>query len=218
LAYTLKEDIHGSHATILRILKRYPRGKVLEVGCADGFFSEKIAAFHEVWGVEVNSEDARKAGRFCKKVYIADIEEVEIDEKFNIVLLADVLEHTRNPKRVLRKVAGWLAKGGIVIVSLPNVAHFSVRLSLLMGTFAYTTKGILDSTHLRFFTQKIAEDLFNQIGFTIIERDITPLPLLEILNTRRGRLLDIYEEINYHFSKLWKTLFAYQFIFVLTRA
>jgi 2-polyprenyl-3-methyl-5-hydroxy-6-metoxy-1,4-benzoquinol methylase len=217
LTYTLKEDIHGSHATILRILERYPRGKVLEVGCADGFFSEKIAPFHEVWGVEVNSEDARDAGRFCKKVYIADIEEVEIDEKFNIVLLADVLEHTRNPMSVLKKVGDWLAENGIIILSVPNVAHLSVRLSLLAGRFDYMERGILDKTHLKFFTRNSIDNLLKETGYSIIERDITPLPLLEILGVKRNRMLDCVESLYYHLSKIWKTLFAYQFIIIAVR-
>lgn len=214
MTYTFKEEIHGSHATILRILKRLPRGRVLEIGCADGFFSERIAFLHEVWGVEVDSEDAQKAERFCKKVYVGDIEEIEIDNKFNIVLLADVLEHTRNPITVLKKVGDWLTENGIIILSVPNIAHLFVRLSLLAGKFDYMERGILDKTHLKFFTRNSIDNLLKKTGYNIIERDITPLPLLEILGVKRNRMLDCVESLNYHLSKIWKTLFAYQFIIV----
>jgi 2-polyprenyl-3-methyl-5-hydroxy-6-metoxy-1,4-benzoquinol methylase len=217
LAYTLKEDIHGSHATILRILKRYPRGKVLEVGCADGFFSEKIAAFHEVWGVELDKTHAKEAENFCRKVFVGDIEDMEIEEKFDIILMADVLEHTKNPASVLKKVGGWLAESGIIILSVPNMAHFSVRLSLLGGRFDYAERGILDKTHLKFFTKSSIENLLDETGYIIVERDITPLPMLEILGVKRNRMLDCVESLNYHLSRIWKTLFAYQFIIIAER-
>jgi 2-polyprenyl-3-methyl-5-hydroxy-6-metoxy-1,4-benzoquinol methylase len=133
------------------------------------------------------------------------------------VLLADVLEHTRNPMSVLKKVGDWLAENGIIILSVPNVAHLSVRLSLLAGRFDYMERGILDKTHLKFFTRNSIDNLLKEIGYSIIERDITPLPLLEILGVKRNRMLDCVESLYYHLSKIWKTLFAYQFIIIAVR-
>ncbi len=82
------------------------------------------------------------------------------DEKFDVVLFSDVLEHLVNPSKVLVSVRSILAPGGVVCASIPNIAHGSVRLSLLQGEFRYREKGLLDGTHLRFFTRAGIEELF----------------------------------------------------------
>jgi O-antigen biosynthesis protein len=87
------------------------------------------------------------------------------------VLFADVLEHLRDPGAVLRRVRPFLAEGGTVIASIPNVAHASVRLSLLAGEFRYRAQGLLDDSHLRFFTRATIEDLFEENGYAVLRWD-----------------------------------------------
>lgn len=92
---------------------------------------------------------------------------MEVAEQFDVVLCGDILEHLTNPGAVLQKLKRRLASTGYLVVSLPNVAHGSVRLSLLKGAFTYVKEGLLDATHLRFFTLDSIRELFNRNGFEI---------------------------------------------------
>ena len=88
-------------------------------------------------------------------------------EEFDVVLFADVLEHLKEPGDVLRRVRPFVAENGSVIASIPNVAHGSVRLALLSGEFRYRDWGLLDDTHLRFFTRASIQDLFEETGYVV---------------------------------------------------
>lgn len=108
--------------------------------------------------------------------------------KFDVVILADVLEHLPDPASVLQLTRRVLEQDGIVIASVPNVAHWSVRLDLLFGRFDYQPCGIMDATHLRWFTEKSVRVLFETTGYQI-----------ESLRHTAGVLLPVYYE---HF--LWR--------------
>ncbi len=88
-------------------------------------------------------------------------------EEFDVVLFADVLEHLKEPGDVLRRVRPFVAENGVVIASIPNIAHGSVRLALLGGEFRYRDWGLLDDTHLRFFTRASIQDLFEETGYVV---------------------------------------------------
>src|SRR5207248_2616993 len=95
---------------------------------------------------------------------VGDAEELDLEtelggERFDAILFADVLEHLRDPAALLKRVRPLVAENGVVIASIPNVAHASVRLALLGGSFRYREWGLLDETHLRFFTRHGVEDL-----------------------------------------------------------
>ena len=92
---------------------------------------------------------------------------------FDVILFGDVLEHTRRPEAVLREAQSLLKQQGRVIVSVPNVANLRVRLGLLRGRFEYEESGILDRTHMRFFTQDSARELIRTAGYRIIESNVT---------------------------------------------
>jgi SAM-dependent methyltransferase len=103
---------------------------------------------------------------------IGDVEQLNLEnvfarERFDVVLLGDVLEHLRAPDRLLRKLPQVLRPFGCLVVSLPNVAHASVRLALLSGDFTYSDEGLLDRTHLRFFTLRSIVALFREAGYEI---------------------------------------------------
>src|SRR5262249_49882611 len=95
---------------------------------------------------------------------------------FDVVVCADVLEHLPEPERLLAKIAAWLAPRGTLLVSLPNVAHVSVRAALLAGRFPYADRGILDRTHLRFYTRASGQRLLEDAGFRISEVEPTAMP------------------------------------------
>jgi 2-polyprenyl-3-methyl-5-hydroxy-6-metoxy-1,4-benzoquinol methylase len=133
---------------------------VLDIGCGRGQNGElaKAKGAHVV-GVESWGPSVDAARKRLDEVIAANIEEDEAarllgDRRFDLILFGDVLEHTRDPRAVLARFLPFLEDGGHVIVSLPNVAAWTVRLGLLRGNFEYAESGILDETHLRFFTRR----------------------------------------------------------------
>lgn len=154
---------------------------VLDLGCGGGqngaFFRRRGA---RVTGIERDGEAARQAASILHEVLVADLESPGAlraalrERTFDLVLLADVLEHLRDPARALAEATQHLEDGGHVIVSLPNVAAWTVRKDLLFGRFEYGDAGIMDRTHLRFFTRRSAEDLVRSVGLELLDTDLTP--------------------------------------------
>lgn len=175
LRYTRYDDSPGStHNLVVGLVERGSR--VLEFGCATGYMSQVLRDRLDatVVGVELQAEAAEEASVHCKRVVVGDVEELDLEaelggERFDTILFADVLEHLRNPAAVLRRVRPFVAKGGAVVASIPNVAHASVRLALLAGSFRYREQGLLDQSHLRFFTREGVQDLFEGSGYLITE-------------------------------------------------
>ena len=132
---------------------------------------------------------------------------------FDDVVCADVLEHLPDPSAVLQRVRGWIAPGGRLYVSLPNVANAAVRLSLLAGRFEYADAGILDRTHLRFFTRRTARRLVEEAGFRIGGVRPTPIPAeLAVPLLRRPPLRWLSRAFFAAAARAWPTLFGYQFV------
>ncbi len=143
--------------------------KILDVGCAAGFLGHalKLKNNAEVWGVEINKDAAEKALHKIDKVIVKPIEEALNDlpnNYFDSIICADVLEHLPNPESVLNRLKEKLKLTGEIIISLPNIMHYSVVLNLLDRNFDYTEAGILDKTHLRFFTKKSIENMLESCG------------------------------------------------------
>jgi SAM-dependent methyltransferase len=134
---------------------------------------------------------------------------------FDVIVFGDVLEHLKNPLPVLREMTGSLKEEGIVLVSVPNVANIYVRLSLLFGRFDYQDRGILDRTHLRFFTRKTFRGFLFDAGLEMKSLTATPIPLPLIVPRRyQGRLFSAGHAMNAWVARHWPTLFGYQFIAV----
>lgn len=157
-----------------KLLEWIGEGKrVLEVGCSTGYISRLLAERRcEVIGVEVDPAAAEKALAHCREVLVLDMNSPQWvggigGRMFDAVLFADVLEHLVDPWRTLREVSGLLDREGTVVISLPNVVHFLTRAKIALGQFDYTPTGILDHTHLRFFTIKTARALIESSGYRI---------------------------------------------------
>src|SRR4051794_31713662 len=171
--YDKLDDSPGStHNLVLGLVQ--PGSRVLEFGCATGYMSQALRdrLGATVVGVELDAESARLAEEHADRVLIGDAEELDLEaelggERFDAILFADVLEHLRDPAALLRRVRPLVAEGGAVTASIPNIAHASVRLSLLGGSFRYREQGLLDETHLRFFTREGVEDLFESSGYVV---------------------------------------------------
>lgn len=146
---------------------------VLETGCSTGFLSRLIAANgSRVVGIELDKEAAQIATQNCQRVLSCNLNSPEwvhqVGEVFDLVTYGDVLEHLTDPLAVLRQTRELLAPGGRVLICLPNIAHWTIRAKLLAGNFRYQSMGILDVTHMRFFTIENAKQLIVDARFRII--------------------------------------------------
>jgi 2-polyprenyl-3-methyl-5-hydroxy-6-metoxy-1,4-benzoquinol methylase len=156
---------------------------VLEVGCSTGYLTKvMVERGCEVVGIERDPEAALAAEAWAERVVVGDIDEGAVwndvkDESFDVLLLGDVLEHLRDPLASLRHAVRKLKPSGYVITSLPNVAHGDVRLSLMLGRFEYNDTGLLDRTHLRFFTAETARQLHADAGLSIVDTKRVIVPL-----------------------------------------
>ncbi len=186
--YPIKTSLHSSHEFVKLAVGRDQ--DVLDVGCGEGFLAEQIQEMgNRVTGIDVLPE-AKRQESFDQYVS-ADLEQgIDPDtpalrgRQFDKVLLLDVLEHLRRPEKLLQDCRCFLKPNGHLIVSLPNVANITVRLMLLFGRFNYTERGILDKTHLRFFTRRTARKMLESNGFRIVNQKMTIMPLELALGMR----------------------------------
>ncbi len=167
-----QSDPASTHSKIVSLVP--PATRVLEFGCATGYMSQvlKERLGCTVVGIEIDRDAATLAEQHTERVIVGDAEKIDYaaelaGEVFDVVMFADVLEHLKEPADVLRRVRPFVSENGIVIASIPNIAHASVRLALLGGEFRYRQWGLLDDTHLRFFTRASIQDLFEETGYVI---------------------------------------------------
>lgn len=224
IPYTLKPDRFSSHTLIAALIhKRAQRAgndpyHVLDVGCAYGFLRPYLPAprFY-LMGVDVNVNAVEQAQKCYDEVYQADVAarpELPLRRPPDTIVFGDVLEHLTDPLSVLRAMRRQFpAEGTQAIVSLPNIAHLYVRFNLLMGRFDYADRGIMDRTHLRFYTLRTAKALVAAAGLRLAAVEATPIPL-PLLHPAfgEGRILFPLHAANHFLAKVFKPLLAYQFI------
>jgi 2-polyprenyl-3-methyl-5-hydroxy-6-metoxy-1,4-benzoquinol methylase len=214
--YTYKRNRFSSHNRLLDMVTARGPGsgsEVLDVGCGAGFLAARFAALgYRVVGVDVyDSPDAR---RRCNEFYVCNVEQgfgVDKERRFDIVVLADVLEHVRNPEEMLLRARQHLAPGGRILASTGNVAHLHVRLALLFGRFTYTERGVLDRTHVRLFTRSTFRRLFERCALRVVQERCCPIPFERLL-PGRPRVADALCWMDMVFVRIWPSLFAYQTI------
>jgi len=166
----MPEDLKSAIGWMYDYIK--PDTTLLDFGCSTGYFGSLIkkAKQVKVYGVEV-SKDIDEARKVLDGVYGFDLDgqwPKEIYERtYDYLFFGDVLEHLKTPGEVLKKAAKLLKKGGKVFISIPNIAHISTRLELLLGNFEYEPMGILDNTHLKYFTLSSFTQLANDAGYQI---------------------------------------------------
>jgi len=214
--YTLKESDDSSHGRILAMLGSRPPGKILDLGCSAGALAERLQhAGNHVTGVDMFDLAGvrERVGVFVQ----ADLDQgipAEVGTGFDTVLAADVLEHVREPERLLRQMHSLLRSDGTAVICVPNVAHWYPRLRSMLGAFDYDQRGILDRTHLRFFTRRSIRKLVEREGFRV--RRIEPVGLpLDALDLK-GVVARWLRALDHLFLTAWPTMFAYQFILELT--
>ena len=167
-------------------------GSVLDVGCSRGATAPSLRARGVRWiaGIEPDPEDASAASEAYDRVLCARLEEVGDDfaGRFDAILFGDVLEHLEDPSEALARVRPWLTPAGVVVASVPNLGHWAVVDDLLRGRFDYVPYSILSGTHVRFFTRRTVEDLFEACGYRIRSIETVVLPVSPDGAARRDRL------------------------------
>lgn len=166
-------ETNTSHALMLELVG--PDKAVLDVGCASGYLAEALGKNGcVVSGIEYDLAEAEKARPFLSELVVADLNAVSLADKFapasfDAIVFGDVLEHLLDPLAVLKSSLGLLAPGGTIVISIPNVAHGAVRLSLLQGRWNYTPTGLLDRTHVRFFTFETLTAMLHGADLTVTD-------------------------------------------------
>ena len=187
--------------TILRVVKALPAGpsrrRVLDVGCGYGALARELRSKGlEVWGIERDPKATAVARDRMERVVVADFTDTaEVatalgEDRFDLIMFSDVLEHTVEPRAVLTGFLRYLAPGGRIIVSVPNVANWVTRFSLLFGRFTYRDTGVLDRTHLRFFTRRSTLDFVRGCGLEVQTLDYTPMLVRAVLPLMKRRFTE----------------------------
>jgi hypothetical protein len=213
--YSDKLDPWSSHSQITSMLEGLPEGsRVLDIGTASGTLARMCSNRGYVMrGIEPVIDWVDRD--LYSEIFIGTLEQTPDTflEGHSAVVCGDVLEHLVNPEEQLKRLVDIQPSGCIFIISVPNVANIWVRMNLLLGRFDYSDRGILDRTHLHFYTRKTFNGLLKSSGLTINELTFTPIPIdLAFPHLNQGPFVDSLFQILFFFTRLWPTLLAYQWI------
>lgn len=163
-------SIDDPKEVVVRHIK--PKTRVLDVGCGVGAFGGWLKKNHKcsVDGIEFHPDAVKESKKRLDRVSLVDLNNITKlnsalqGKSFHYITLIDVLEHCMYPVEVLQSLKKHMVKRGAFLISLPNVAHHSVRFGLLKGQFNYADSGILDRTHVKFYTKKTMQELVEKAG------------------------------------------------------
>lgn len=191
LHYRLHHDPKSSHQQIAAFVRRLKQSPVLDVGAAQGFLGQLLQGSDlAIDAVEPNPYWAERAEPWYRRVFPSTIEEASLpDNTYRVIVCADVLEHTVDPVDVLKQLRRVATPDAFFIISLPNVAHLAVRLMLLFGKFPQMDRGILDRTHLHYYTLDTARAMLQSAGLEVVRVRSTGVPLDEVWPGGDGTLL-----------------------------
>ena len=219
--YAVKRSRYSVHDYASRLVGTGQR--VLDVGCSDGAFgADLVRAGNALTGVDCEPTVPGNAG--YENVFTADFERglgsffPRSGDQFDRILLLDRLEHLREPGNLLEDCRRLLNPRGKLIVSVPNAVNFTVRLLILFGSFSYTDRGILDWSHLRFFTRRTITDLLKKYGYRVTAAQFSVIPLERLVPMQpTNPFLRITNRILHLVTALLPGFFAYEIVLVAER-
>jgi glycosyltransferase involved in cell wall biosynthesis len=210
------DDPYSSHSLILRRLRKInlQGAKVLDLGFGCAAIPSVLHQAGVVLdGIDSDPRAAAESGPLFRHVFPGDlnrIDEIPLDEKYDIVLAADILQFLVDPAQFLSRLKKFLVKGGLLVVSLPNVVNVQTRLRILFGKFPLHHRGILEEQALHFYTLDSMRMLLRRAGWQIEETDVTSLPLTLVFPFLRRKRWRLPLWILRGFTRLFKGFFAYQ--------
>ena len=206
---------NSGNLALLELIKSKSAGRALDCGCGAGDNARILSdRGWDVDGITISPDEQDKAAQVCKTVLIADLESglpAAVNGVYDLVVFSHLLEHLRNPSRVLNNVHRVLAPDGIVAVALPNVLNWRSRVRFVLGQFEYEEGGIMDNTHLRFYTFASGRRLLESNGFlvsTATVEGIFPLARKIRLPSRIVGRLDKFA------GSYWPGLFGWQLLYI----
>jgi 2-polyprenyl-3-methyl-5-hydroxy-6-metoxy-1,4-benzoquinol methylase len=218
--YPVKTSSHSSHAYLRETVGS--GHEVLDVGCGEGFLAKELEERgNRVHGIDVIARPmhASSLAGYARRDLDAGLGSAFPGRRFDRVLLMDVLEHLRSPEAVLGDCRERLRPNGYLAVSLPNVANITTRLMLLFGRWEYAERGVMDRTHLRFFTRKSARRLLENTGYRVLTEKMTVMPLEVIFGSlEHNSILRLAHRVLVGCTKMFPGLFGYQTFFVAQSA
>lgn len=217
LHYRLHRDPKSSHQQISTLVQRLGRSPILDVGAAQGFLGQLLGTTAlTIDAVEPNPYWAEHAQPFYRQVFASSIEAANLpDATYRVIVCADVLEHTVDPEAVIEQLRRVATDDALFIISLPNVAHLAVRLMLLFGRFPQMERGILDRTHLHFYTLDTATDMLRRAGLEVVRARPTGVPLDELWREGEGNLIfNVLIRLQHLALLLAPRLFGFQWVIV----
>lgn len=220
--YTFKDFEGSSHRILMGLIRRYARrgGRLLDLGAAGGELGAAVRDhFRRTIGFEYQVDCIADLKARFDQVVVTDLEKLKrIPKGVDAVVCADVIEHLRDAPALLALIRESLASDGYVFVSVPNIANITVRLGLLFGVFEYRERGILDNTHLRFYTMRTIRRDIENAGFRVVAVRGSSIPIRLIAGRFTPEfLVRAGEKILTIVTRLWLSLFAYQIVVVATR-
>lgn len=221
IRYQSKLFLGSSHSWALDKLARLnPTSAVLDIGPGSGVIGKALQSqgITDISAVEIDSA----AREHIKPYYRQVTESLASLEKgtFDAVLLLDVIEHIAEPEQFLSLAAEYLKPGGFVLVSVPNIAHWSVRFQLLFGFFEYTNRGLLDRTHLQLFNRRRVVRLEKNVTSLKAQEynsTIAPLELLLPEMITKSRPFELINQMRLTLARKLPGLFAYQHLCFLQK-
>jgi len=206
----LQRTPYRGHQLVIDTVLRHaaPGDWVFEGGVSSGYVAAELVAHGlKVDGAEIDPVAAEAARAHCDTVLVGDLQTLDLAplrRDYRVLLFADTIEHIADPGALLRRVRSQLRGDGALVLSVPNVANWAIRLSLFFGRFRYTERGILDRTHLRFFTKKTLVELVEASGYRVV--DVTAsVPVPGVSWTPLCALA-------HRVGNIWPSLFAYTFV------
>ena len=193
-------------------------GDLLEIGAASGntlIYAKKNGYAENIYGVELcDIKNSNQENKLLSDFIIGNIEEIELPynkESFDVILCGDVLEHLVDPYKIVNTLRKYLKKDGVFISSIPNIRKLSILKTIFVnGDFKYADHGILDKTHLRFFTKKNMINLFEDNGYTVI--NIIPSDTCNVKRyLKRLRFIRLFKCL---LSAIFKEFFTIQYYLV----
>jgi len=217
--YTFKDFEGSSHRILIDLINHYARkgGTLIDLGAAGGELGAAVRGqFSRTIGFEYNADCIADLREHFDAAVISDLEKVKhLPNGADAIVAADVIEHLRDAPRLLQLIRGALATNGKLFLSVPNIANITVRLGLLFGVFEYRDRGILDNTHLRFYTLRTIRREIETAGFRVLATRGSSVPLRLIIGKFTPEpILRVGETMLSIITRVWRSLFAYQIILV----
>jgi 2-polyprenyl-3-methyl-5-hydroxy-6-metoxy-1,4-benzoquinol methylase len=209
-------DQWSSHARIQALVQQMPAGsQILDIGAATGMLAQAChGQGYHFDGIEPNPDWAQQAKPFYRHMLCSTLDGTPdlYLAGHDLVVCGDVLEHLADPWSALTRLVTLQAEGARFLISVPNVANIWVRLQLLGGRFEYSQRGILDQTHLRFFTRHSFQALLAQAGLEIRALQVTPIPLLLVHPSFASPSGRVAMRLLNALSQRWPTVLGFQLL------